>query len=330
VTDWSPGGDLVTTRFDGYWDESVQPKAKEIVLTGVPDQSALTSALITGAVDGTFYVGLGTLNQLKASDSVNVYEGPSYATDALVVSSFDGVLGDVRARQALSLALDRQAMIDATYQGAGLMPRWIANPGTFGYAKDAFEQAYEQSPVLEQDLEKAKALAEEAGIVGKTLHLGTTNELATIATDVAAYQAAAEAIGLKVELRAVSATNYIDFFTNEDAREGLDGFITVDYSTKADPALWLYGIATPEGGSNFSGYDNPKLTELLEKARFTADPQERAQYVIEAQQIAIEELPYIPNVQPTQPAIFHESLTGTTAGFSYMTSPWADNIGGTG
>lgn len=329
VTDWSAGAELVTTRYDGYWNSEVTPKAGQIVLKGVPDQSALTSALITGEIQGTYYVGLSTLQQLKDSSSVNVYEGPSYATDALVVASFDGVLGDVRARQALSLALDRQAMIEATYQGAGLIPRWLSNPGTFGYAKETFQKAYDAAAPMEQDLEKARALAEEAGIVGKTLHLGTTNELATIATDVAAYQEAAEAIGLEVELRAVSATNYIDFFTNKKARAGLDGFITVDYSSSADPALWLAGFATPSGGSNFAGYDNPELTELLELARFEADEVKRAEYVIEAQEIAAEELPYIPNVQPTTTAIMHESVSGVTAGFSYMTSAWADAIGGT-
>ena len=330
VTDWSAGGDLVTERYDGYWDPNVQPKAEQLILKGVADQSAVTSALLTGEIQGTFYVGLSTLQQLKDSDAVTVYEGPSYATDALVVSSLDGVLGDVRARQALSLALDREGMIEATYQGAGLVPRWLSNPGTFGYAKETFQKAYEEAPALDQDLDAAKKLAEEAGIVGKTLHLGTTNEIATIATDVAAYQAAAEAIGLKVELRAVSATNYIDFFTNKKARAGLDGFITVDYSTRADPALWISGFVVPNGGSDFSGYENPELTELLDKARFEMDEEKRAQYVIEAQKIAVEELPYIPNVQPTQTVVLHKSVTGTTAGFSYMTSAWADALGGTG
>ena len=46
----------------------------------------------------------------------------------------------MRVRQALSLALNRQAIIDSVYKGAALMPRWISNPGTFGYGKSVFDR----------------------------------------------------------------------------------------------------------------------------------------------------------------------------------------------
>ena len=43
---------------------------------------------------------------------MKVYQGPGWSTDAFIISSFKGVLGDVRVRQALSMALDRQGIID--------------------------------------------------------------------------------------------------------------------------------------------------------------------------------------------------------------------------
>ena len=73
---------------------------------------------------------------------MKVYQGPGWSTDAFIVSSFKGVLGNVKVRQALSLALNRQGIINSVYKGAALMPRWLSNPGTFGYGKSVFDAAY--------------------------------------------------------------------------------------------------------------------------------------------------------------------------------------------
>ena len=74
------------------------------------------------------------------------------------MSSLKGPLGDVRVRQALSLALDRQGIIDSVYKGAALMPRWLSNPGTFGYGKSVFDAAYATAPVMTQNIAAAKKL----------------------------------------------------------------------------------------------------------------------------------------------------------------------------
>ena len=79
------------------------------------------------------------------------------------MSSTKGVLGDVRVRQALSLALNRQAIISNVYKGAALMPRWLANPGTFGYGKSVFDKAYDASPVMIAEPRRG----EEAGQGGR-------------------------------------------------------------------------------------------------------------------------------------------------------------------
>src|SRR5262249_2386719 len=151
------------------------------------------------------------------SKKVKVYQGPSWATDAFIVSSFKGALGNVKVRQALSLALDRQGIINSVYKGAALMPKWLSNPGTFGYGKPVFDTAYAGAPVMSQNIAKAKKLVQEAGATGKTITIGTSSQLANIAAVTGAYQAAAQAIGLKTTLKSVSAQNYINFFTDASA-----------------------------------------------------------------------------------------------------------------
>jgi peptide/nickel transport system substrate-binding protein len=145
-----------------------------------------------------------------------------------------------------------------------------------------------------------------------------------------AYQAAAQAIGLKVSLKSVSANNYINFFIDPKARTGIDGFITVNYGDYADPAALLSTIVLPEGSQNYDKYDNKQITSLMNQARSTADPDKRAALIVKVQQAAIKDLPWIPNVQPTSLLLMNKKLSGATASFSYMFAPWADNLGGVG
>ena len=205
----------------------------------MPDAASFTSGMLTGAIQGSYYFGLSNLKQLESSSAVKVYQGPGQMTDAFVVSATSGPLTNPKVRQALSMALDRQAIISNVYDGAALMPRWLANPGTFGYGTSVFDAAYDSSPVLNQDLAQAKKLAKEAGVAGQTITIGTSSELASISAETGAYQQAAEAIGLKVVLKSVSAADYINFFTSAAARKGIDGFITVNYGDYADPAALL-------------------------------------------------------------------------------------------
>ncbi len=246
------------------------------------------------------------------------------------MSATTGPLADAKVRQALSLALDRRAIVSNVYQGAALMPRWLANPGTFGYGTSVFDAAYNSSPVLNQDLARARKLAKAAGVIGQTITIGTSSQLTSIATVTAAYQQAAEAIGLKVVLKSVSAQDYINFFTSAQARQGVDGFATVNYGDYADPAALLATIVLPDGSQNYDRFSNPQLTSLLEQARGTADPDKRAALVAKAEEMAAKLLPWIPDVQPTNILMLSKSLTGAVASFSYMFAPWADSLGGKG
>jgi peptide/nickel transport system substrate-binding protein len=327
---FNPGVGVTAVLNPHYWNTSVHPKVHQILIKGVPDASSFTSGMITGGLQGGFTFGLATLTQLEQNKNVTVYQGPGQSTDAFIVSNPKGVLANVKVRQALSDALNRQGIISSVYRGAALMPRWIANPGTFGYGKSVFTAAYDASPVMTQNLAAAKQLVAQAGATGKTFTIGTSNEISSIASVAGAYQAAAQAIGLKAKLKSVSANNYINFFTEAKARAGIDGFITVNYGDYADPAALLSTVAMPKGSQNYDNYNNPQITAWLNQARGTADPDQRAHLVAEAEQLAAKTLPWIPDAQPTAVLVMHKGLTGAVSSFSYMFAPWADNLGGTG
>jgi len=327
---WKPGVGVTAVANPHYWNPAVKPMVQQIAIKGAPDVSSFTSAMLTGGIQGSYSFGLPTLDQLKNSKNVSVYQGPGWSTDAFIVSSFKGALGDVRVRQALSLALNRQAIIDSVYKGAALLPKWLSNPGTFGYGKSVFDAAYASAPYLSQNIAQAKKLVQEAGATGKTITIGTSSQLANIAAVTGAYQAAAEAIGLKVALKSVSAQNYINFFTSASARQGIDGFLTVNYGDYADPAALLATLDLPGGSQNYDNFNDPKLTALLEQARSTANPDQRAALMVQAEKINNQLMPWIPDVQPTSLLLLSKNLTGAIASFAYMFAPWANSLGGTG
>ena len=327
---WNPGVGVIAVRNPHYWQPSVHPLVDQITIKGASDVSSFTSGMLTGAIQGSYSFALPTLNQLKSSSTVKVYQGPGWSTDAFIVSSFKGVLGDLRVRRALSLALNRQAIINSVYRGAALMPRWLSNPGTFGYGKSVFNAAYDSSPVLTQNIAEAKKLVQQAGATGKTFTIGTSSQLANIAAVTGDYQAAAQAIGLKVVLKSVSAQNYINFFIDAKARAGIDGFLTVNYGDYADPAALLSTLVLPGGSQNYTNFNNPQITAAMEQARSTANLNKRAALVAKAEKLAMQQLPWIPNVQPTSLLLLGKGLTGAVASFAYMFAPWADSLGGSG
>ena len=326
---WRPGAGVTVVPNPNYWDTAVKPLAKQIVIKGVPASAPLSSGLVTGGINGAYLIDYSILRQMEQSNEVSVTRGPSWASECLAITNLKGTLGDLRVRQALSLAVDRQAIIDSVYKGAATLPRWLSNPGSFGYAAPVFTTAYEKSPLMEQDLEQAKALVKEAGATGKSITIGMSNEITPIATSAGAYRTAGEAIGLKVKLKAVSAQNFVLFFVDPKAREDIDGMPTLTYGDYADPAALLSTVVLPNGSQNYSGYSNPKLTSLLDTARATADPDQRATLVSEAEGIVAQDLPWIPTVQPQNILVMNRSLTGAVASFAFMFAPWADQLGGT-
>jgi peptide/nickel transport system substrate-binding protein len=335
---WRPGDAVVMVRNDTYWDKSVKILVREVDIKGAPNDASLTSALLTGGINGSYTQSLTTLDQLKANPAVSVTYGPGWYTDAFIINNLKSPLGDVRVRQALSLAIDRKGLIDAIYKGTAALPRWISNRGTFGYGKSVFEAAYSSTPEMTQDLAKAKQLVIDAGATGKSFRIGMSSELTGISIEASALKAAAEAIGMKAVLHSVSAQNFINFFIDPKARADVDGFFTLNYGDYAGPEALLATLLLPDGSQNFSGYGvqgqdpNPatgsKVFTMMDEARGTADPNVRAQKVADIEKLIATDLPWIPILQPLIVLITSPNLTGAYSSFAYMFAPWADRLGG--
>ena len=229
-----------------------------------------------------------TIEQLKSNKAVTVTEGSGWTPSCCVVSSYEGALASVDARQALSKAVDRQAyMGHFTYQGSGHRASALfVAPGTWGYAADTFAAAHKALPVMNQDLAEAKKLAEKAGVVGKNaITIGVATEIESQLAQANAYKTAAEAIGMKLEFKTVSADEFINFFIDPEFRKGMDRFPDRELRRLRRPDGVPSTIVSDKGSQNFGDYKTESVRKLMEEARSTSDPKARAEKVLEAQKM---------------------------------------------
>lgn len=333
LASWKTGQGVKVVPNKNYWDTRLpKPKVTSLTLIGVPTDAALTAGLETGAISGSYPLGLSTLSQLETSPNLKVYRGRPFATEALIITATKGPLANLKVRQALSYAIDRKGLIKTVYKGAASVPHALLASGTWGYARDVFSAGYDALPAMNQDMTKAKELITQAGVAGQTITLGTSSGIATRNTEGLAIKAAAESIGLKVVLQNVSPSNYFNYFSDPKAYGSIDAFSTTNYGDYADPSALYITLAVPRpiGNQNYNGYSNPKVTADLNAARSEPDPTKRAQYTVAAQKIITEQLVWIPLVAPDTVLVMNKKVTGPPATFSYMNGPWAAYLGGTG
>jgi peptide/nickel transport system substrate-binding protein len=329
VDSWKTGSGIVVVPNTDYWDSTLpKPKVSKITFIGVSDDAALTAGLQTGTISGTFLANpLATLGQLRTSSDVKVYQGPPFASDAMVVSATKGPLADPRVRQAISYTLDRKGIISTLWKGAALVPHALEAQGTWGYSQDVFKAGYDALPALEPDLAKAQDLIKQANVAGQTIKIGTSSGSNAINAEALAYKAAAEKLGLKVEFNDVSPDNFINFFIDPKAWTSVDAFPTTNYGDYADPAALYRTLALPGGSQDFSNWSNPAVTTALESARSESDPAKRAQFVVDAQKIITDQMVWIPTASPNSVLVMHKGITGAPSTFSYMFGPWAVYLG---
>lgn len=324
---WIPGESLTAVANPHYWDSTLQPRVHELVFKGIGADATLTSGLETGAVNGTYAQGISTYEQLKRVKSLSVIDGPAANVDAMVIDNLKGALGDVKVRQALSYAINRTALIAAVYHGASQMPRTLESPGQWGYGQSVFEKDWARLPQMTVNLAKARALIKAAHATGKSITIGTTQEISSLATDANVVRQAAVEIGLKATIKSVSAQDYIALFESASARKGIDMFPTSNYGDYADPAALYNTVVMPGGSQNYDNFTDPAMVKNLNLARSAANPDLRAAYVAKVGDMIATQLPWIPLDDPDTVLIESHYLTGAPVSFVYMGGPWANMMG---
>jgi peptide/nickel transport system substrate-binding protein len=137
---------------------------------------------------------------------------------------------------------------------------------------------------------------------------------------------AATAIGLKPVIDTVSADKYTALFTDPAARQGIDLFVTFWYTNITDP-LDMYSSLETGQFSNYGNWSDPAFDAALNKAVAAYDPAQHAADTAAAQQIAMQQLPWLPLYSEPVSVFLGNRITGLQPSIDYLYYPWAAEIG---
>lgn len=279
--------DVVIERNDGYWGG--KPKLARVRFAVVPDATTEALELRKGSGDVTINsLTPDTVYTLARDPHLGVEHAAGTRLAYLGFNLRDPILKDVRVRQAIAYALDRQPMIEYLWRGEAQPARSVLPPQSWAYNGDV--------PPYDHNLDKANQLLDAAGYPatnGVRFHITmktSTDENTRLM--VAVMQQQLRAAGIALDIRSFE---FATFFA--DVQHGAFQMYGLRWiGGNEDPDIFEYAFATakfPPNGANRGYYSNPKVDALIDKARGEIDPKVRKPLYAEVQRILAEDLPYI-------------------------------------
>jgi len=326
---WTPGDSIVIEKAADYWNPDLVPAVQEVVFRPISDSAALTAALLTGEIDGTFKSPMESVPTLQdASDMGTLYRGESTET-LMMIPNTDGPLGDVRVRQAVSLVIDRTLLAETAFGGFASPGKSIDSASTWGYATDTFASSYAELPTPDTaDVAKAEELladyVADKGEITKPLILWAPGSAQAYVLTANAIADAAESIGIPMTVETPPAQEYVYWLYDPATRVDTDLYMTPWWTDYPDPLEAFLPITLP-GIFNPFEYTNPKVDDLLAQAVAESDDSARADLLVEARQIMFgDDLMWIPMLDLASPTWLGKRITGTPVGVpATMYTPWA-------
>lgn len=307
--EWVPGDRIVLERYDGYF--GAKPEWQRVTYKPITSDAARVAALLSGDVE--------LINNVPGNDAVALKDNPKVTLGTMAsnrcyfwtidvdreaspqLTDMDGKpltknpLKDVRVRRAMSMAIDREALVTRVMQGQAVAAAQFMPEGTPGTSDKMKPVAY--------DLAGAKKLLAEAGWGGGFgLVINSSND--RYPNDAQVNQAVAQMwsrLGLKPTVNAMPKAMYFPRVAKLEFSVLLSGNST-DTGEPMSQLFYLlgtYDAAKGIGAGNNGRYSSPQLDAILAKAAVTLDDAKRAEILAQAYEFAIgEEVAVIPMLFP--------------------------------
>ena len=279
---WQRGVQSTLDANAGYWRGA--PPFRQVVFRAVPDSATRVADLRAGRADINRQMTADDAQTVKKDTNLQVLAVATERIGYLFVNALWGPTRDLRVRQAIAMAIDRDAIIATLLEGYAKPVNVMLTPVSFGYT--------DQVKAWPFDPTRARALIKEAGAEGATLRFlnspaynrGITEAIQQMLTDV----------GLKVEIAEMDMASYL---RNRQGAPADAGSIA--------QGRWSCGCQDADGtifplfrtGSPWAKYSNPDLDRTMDEARSTLDPTRRLALYGRAFTIIREELPAVPLYQ---------------------------------
>lgn len=260
---WTPDVETVMVANPAYWQESV-PLLSALRWRILPDVTTRLEALDEGNIHLTALADPLSAAEAQDSDGVNVLQQATTDYFLLGFNCATPPFDNTDVRRALSLAIDRYAIIDAALSGFGQVTGPVVP--TMG----DWAQPVEQLPTYTLDREKATALLEEAGASDLAFTILVGNLYPEFVAIAEAIQTQLATIGVSVEVEQVQWSTFIDRWLARD----FQAFVSF-YSSGNDPDSALYPAFHTEGSNNTFQFSEDEIDRLLESGRTMTDPEKR-------------------------------------------------------
>ena len=256
--EWRQGDSIVLERYETYWGEPAG--VAEVVLNYIPDFTAGVNAALDGSVDVLTAVDPTLASQLEGVDGFTLTRGLTTDKGTLAFNQSKAPLDDARVREALRLAIDREALLAA---------RGGDGKSQFGPIPE-LDPGYEDlSDVVSFDVEKAKSLLEEAGVKDLELTLTIPSFYGTTIPTflVSAY----DAIGVTLKVESVEFSEWLEkVYTNKDYDLSFVLHVEArDFGNWANPEYYFT-------------YDNAEVQKLYQESLTTTDADKAESLLAEA------------------------------------------------
>lgn len=332
-SEWQRGERVVLVRNDKYWGAK-EPWDK-VVFQFIPKEPARASALLSGAVDLIDGTHAGMSDAFASSGRVTQATTPSYWLNYLAFDHFrasspyatdqngkplpNNPLQNLKVRQAINLAISRDAIARHVMKGDSVPTTQIVPAGFFGHDAALVPPA--------ADPAKAKALLAEAGYPqGFKLTLHCTND--RYLNDAKVCEAIGQMlsqVGLKMTVQAMPYSVLLPRLAGNDADASMYmwgiGAVTGDSLPPLRTVTQTRDKQSGQGASNYGRYSDPQLDQLIEKAAVAMNPAERENLQKAAAREVAQSLGIVPihNLKASWAMRKGLSLTPRADGFTYAT-----------
>lgn len=297
---WEADNYVELVKNEDYYKEGI-PKLDGIKFITMKDEAARLAAIRTGEVHLTT-LAPQSIPLAKKNDKLDVksYQSNEYSYVGFNLNKEP--FNNVKVRQAMSLAVNREDMKEIVWKGDAILSGPI--PEAMGqWAIDVSEE-----DMYQQDIEKAKELLAEAGYPdGFETTISTAATYNDMVDTAQLLQQQLEPIGIKADIKQLEWGQYIDTWSNTD-HEMLVG----RNGAGTDPDRSVAFFFSTEGSANVWGYSNETIDQLSQEGRTTTDTEKRKEIYNEAQHQLIETVPNLFLVSPKKYVVVRNNVEGFT------------------
>ncbi|HEX3177712.1 MAG TPA: ABC transporter substrate-binding protein [Methylomirabilota bacterium] len=275
-------GKIVLQRFAEYWDKG-NVHLDRVEFVPITDSTARLASLRSGDLQMIERVSPTDLAQIRGDSKLKVVGVPELGFQVIRLNVANGprskALADVRVRQAIDAAIDREALVKSVFNDEYIAGNQFVSPSSAYYNK--------KLPVKPRDVARARQLLKDAGQANPsfTLILPPERDRQEAAQVIQAMLAEA---GITMQLQSQENVTMLE----AGKRGDFEAYFTF-WSGRPDPDGNIFTHYTCKGAQNDSHYCNAEFDALVTKARQVADPAQRKQLYDKATELLLRDVPAI-------------------------------------